>query len=48
MLLTPLGPHLPWGMALWHLAGTLALTAAVTAFLTALRPLLLLKEKEYE
>ena len=48
LLLTPLGPFLPWSMALWHLAGTSVLTALLTGLLCALSPLLLLREKEHE
>ncbi|MBO7403972.1 MAG: hypothetical protein J6V24_03335 [Clostridia bacterium] len=48
LLLTPLGEHAPWGMVLWHLAGTAALTALVTGILCAVRPLDLIREKEHE
>lgn len=48
LLLTPLGEQAPWGMALWHLAGTAALTALVTGILCAVKPLDLLREKEHE
>ncbi|MBR4895449.1 MAG: hypothetical protein IKZ41_03400 [Clostridia bacterium] len=48
LLLTPLGEQAPWGMTLWHLAGTAALTALLTGILCAVRPLDLLREKEHE
>ncbi|MBQ3708852.1 MAG: hypothetical protein II889_13250 [Clostridia bacterium] len=48
LLATPLGPHAPWVMAAWHLAGTAALTALVTGILCAVKPLDLLREKEHE
>ncbi len=48
LLLTPLGPHAPWTMMLWHLAGTAVLTALLTGVLCFIRPLDLLREKEHE
>jgi hypothetical protein len=48
LVLTPLGEQAPWGMTLWHLAGTAALTALLTGILCAVRPLDLLREKEHE
>ena len=48
LLLTPLGPHAPWTMMLWHLAGTAVLTALLTGVLCHIHPLDLLREKEHE
>ena len=48
LFLTPLRAFAPWTLALWHLAGTSVLTALLTGLLCTLRPLILLREKEYE
>ncbi|MBO4406398.1 MAG: hypothetical protein J5849_01750, partial [Clostridia bacterium] len=48
LLLTPLGPYVPWDMTLWHLAGTTLVTAVLTALLALMKPLDLLREKNDE
>ena len=48
LLFTALRTYAPWAMMFRHLAGTTALTAAVTGILCATRPLDLLREKENE
>ena len=48
MPFTPFGPYVPWKMMGLHLAGLALLTALLTGILCLLKPLDLLKEKEYE
>lgn len=48
LLLTPLGPYVPWSLTLWHFAGTAFITALLTAFLSVMKPLDLLREKNDE
>ncbi len=48
LLLTSFGQHIPQGMLLWHLLGTVALTALIAGILCAIDPQVLLREKEYE